>query len=150
MKLFFDTSALVKLFHDERGSELVIEWVEAKDNDIWVLELARIEFFCAVYRRRRNGEIDERQEREACDGFVDQLLTLHVEPMTQAVLYEAERLLKMHGREEGLRTLDALHLGAFSLIADYDWRFVAADFHLCRSAEKAGFRTLNPLTVEED
>lgn len=34
MKLFFDTSALVKYFHNEQGSQEVIELIENPDNDI--------------------------------------------------------------------------------------------------------------------
>ncbi len=36
MKYFFDTSALVKLFQVEKGSEIVEEIVNDPDNDLWV------------------------------------------------------------------------------------------------------------------
>lgn len=51
MKYFFDTSALVKLFQVEKGSEIVEEIVKDPDNDLWVLDLVRIEFLSSIYRR---------------------------------------------------------------------------------------------------
>ena len=51
MKYFFDTSALVKLFQVEKGSEIVEEIVNDPDNDLWVLDLVRIEFLSSIYRQ---------------------------------------------------------------------------------------------------
>jgi uncharacterized protein with PIN domain len=53
MILFFDTSALVKVFHEEKGSEVVTSLIKAKDNEVWISELARIEFLSAIFRRVR-------------------------------------------------------------------------------------------------
>jgi uncharacterized protein len=64
MILFFDTSALVKFFHEEKGSETVTNLVLSKDNEIWISELARIEFLSAIFRRFRNREVDDEQLRE--------------------------------------------------------------------------------------
>ena len=47
MNLFFDTSALVKLFRKEEGSEVVTKLITAQENEVWILELVRIEFFSA-------------------------------------------------------------------------------------------------------
>ena len=44
MILFFDTSALVKFFHEEKGFEAVTRLIVSEDNEIWISELARIEF----------------------------------------------------------------------------------------------------------
>jgi len=63
----------------------------------------------------------------------------------QAVVDEAESLLKKFGKTTGLRTLDALHLAAYLLIAEEDWAFVSADQNLCSTATSAGHTVLNPL-----
>ncbi len=52
--------------------------------------------------------------------------------------------MKNHVRTHGLKALDALHLGAFSLISEEDWAFVAADEGLCGVAEVIGYKTINP------
>lgn len=69
MKLFFDTSALVKYFHNEKGSKQVIELIENIDNDIWVSDLARVEFVSALHRKSRNGEIQDVELEQALEGF---------------------------------------------------------------------------------
>ena len=48
MILYFDTSALVKLFSDEAGSESVKQLVNNPSNEVIVLELALIEILSAV------------------------------------------------------------------------------------------------------
>jgi predicted nucleic acid-binding protein len=69
MKLFFDTSALVKFFYEEDGFDIVTDLITSKRNEIWLLELVRVEFYCALYRRFRNNEISEDQLNIAISGF---------------------------------------------------------------------------------
>ncbi len=113
MNLFFDTSALVKLFHEEKGSEAVTNLITSQNNEIWISELVRIEFFSVLFRRLRNAEF----------------------------------LLKKYGKSKGLRTLDAIQLGTFSLISEEGWIFVAADELLCEIVRDIGYKTINPLKL---
>lgn len=145
MNLFFDTSALIKFFHEEEGSDVVSELITSQENEIWILEIARIEFFSSLYRRYRNKEINDSQLKEAIEGFEEELALYHIEKLGQPIIKEAELLIKQYGNTEGLRTLDALHLGTFSLILDEGWIFVAADKNLCKVAQKIGFDIINPL-----
>lgn len=48
MKLYADTSALVKFFHSEAGTPIVSQLLENRENDIYISELAKIEFYCAL------------------------------------------------------------------------------------------------------
>lgn len=57
MNCFFDTSALVKLFHQEKGTARVEAIITDSNNVIWVLELVRLELFSAICRRFRDREI---------------------------------------------------------------------------------------------
>lgn len=145
MKLFFDTSALVKFFHEEEGSPKVTELISLHGNEIWISELARIEFASAVFRRFRNNEIDEEKVNDALSGFDEQLFSFNIEPLGHAVMKEAESLLKEYGKAEGIRTLDALHLGTFNLISEKDWFFVAADENLCKVVRLLEHNAINPL-----
>ena len=69
MKLYFDTSALVKFFHIEAGTPNVSELLENSENDIYISELAKIEFYCVLYRRFRNGDLLKKDLHDALDGF---------------------------------------------------------------------------------
>jgi uncharacterized protein with PIN domain len=145
MILFIDTSALVKFFHNEEGTEAVTEMLSSQENEIWVSELVRLEFVSALHRRFRNGEIDEKILDEAIEGFEAEITRFNMEPLSHVIVREAEDLLKRYGKEYGLGTLDALHLGCFSLISESDWLFVSADENLCKAAELMGTKVTNPL-----
>ena len=145
MNLFFDTSALVKFFHEEEGTDIVTDLILKQNNEVWISELGRLEFISAVFRRFRNKELDEGQLNTAVGSFENQIAGFNVEPLGHAVLEQAEFFIKKYGRTYGLKALDALHLGAFSLISEKDWSFVVADDNLCKVAEVIGFITINPL-----
>jgi len=145
MNLFFDTSALVKFFHEEEGTDMVTELILDGNNEVWISELGRLEFVSAVFRRFRNKELDEEQLNTAVESFENQIAGFNIEPLGHAVLDQAELFIKKYGRTYGLKALDALHLGAFSLIFENDWFFAVADDSLCKVAEVIGFTTINPL-----
>jgi predicted nucleic acid-binding protein len=118
MNYFFDTSALVKFFHVENGTDIVTRLIEDNTSEIYVSDLARLEFTSALYRRYRNNALDELKLHSALVNFESQLKSFIVEPITQVVLEESLLLLKKFGKDYGLRTLDALHLGTYSLISE--------------------------------
>ncbi|OGV63495.1 MAG: hypothetical protein A3K19_31590 [Lentisphaerae bacterium RIFOXYB12_FULL_65_16] len=150
MKLFFDTSALAKYFHDEDGTDRVTGWIQAPGHEIQVLELVRLEFLSACQRRFRNGEIGLHEMRECVGGFEEELAGFEVEPFSRVFLREAERLIQEYGKEHGLRSLDAIHLAAFSLLAENDWVFVTADAFQTRAGRAMGMHVLNPLEPTPD
>lgn len=145
MNFFFDTSALVKFFHVEDGTDVVTQLIEGTASGIFVSDLARLEFISALYRRYRNNTIDEVRLRSAITNFEKQLLSFSVEPLNQLVIDESGLLLKKYGKLYGLRTLDALHLGTFNLISEYGWCFVTADRVLEEVANLSGCLTINPV-----
>ncbi len=147
MKYFFDTSALVKLFQAEEGSELVEEIVNDPKNELWVLDLVRIEFFSSIYRRYRNKDISENDLEVVIDSFNEQLIEFNQELLGTAVLFEAEQLMSDHAKVNGLRSMDALHLGAFRILQSKNWCFVCADNRLCNIAELCKFNVLNPMVA---
>lgn len=145
MKYFFDTSALVKLFQVENGSEKVEEIVTDPDNDLWVLDLVRIEFLSSIYRRYRNKDISEKDVEIVINSFNEQLIEFNQQFLGTAVLYEAEQLMNEYAKEYGLRSLDALHLAAFRILHSKNWYFVCADDRLCNIAKFCKINVLNPM-----
>jgi len=144
MRFFFDTSALVKLFYVESGTELVTQIIEQADSEIWISDLARLEFTSALYRRYRNKDLDEIKLHIATTYFEKQSDDFNIEPLNQLVIDEAGLFLKKYGKYHGLRTLDALHLATYSLISEHGWCFVTSDAVLADVANRAGFLSLNP------
>ncbi len=145
LNLFFDTSALVKIFHKEVGSDTVMELIQLPDVNLWISELARLEFMSALHRRLRMNELTENQLEDAFNIFEEERKCFRTEPLGSGVLTEAETLIKEHARTIGLRTLDALHLATFQLISKGDWKFVVADSVLTKAATKLKIQVFNPL-----
>jgi predicted nucleic acid-binding protein len=146
MNVFFDTSALVKYFREEEGTRQVTALIQNPQNTLWIMELARIEFISALFRHYRTGGLSKAQLAIALEGFDQEYPRFQVEPLGRVLASEAERLVRKYGQTEGLRTLDALHLAAFTLIAEQDWLFVAADNTLCHVVRKENHRAYHPLT----
>ncbi|MCH8317868.1 MAG: type II toxin-antitoxin system VapC family toxin [Bacteroidetes bacterium] len=145
MNLYVDSSALVKHFHEEQGSEKVTELLNDASNEIWISELVIIEFYSALFRRFRNKEIDEEELETAIQGFEEYIKIVIIEPLRPTIVKEAERLLKQYGRNYGLRTLDALQLGTFNLIAKEDWTFLGADTKFNGLLRDMNFSVINPM-----
>ena len=145
MNLFFDTSALVKYFHDERGTKRVTALIDNPDHRIWLSELAHVEFASAIHRKFREQALNEEQLEEAFDGFTEVVRAFQVEPLGKPVSEKAGQLIRKHGRTHALRTLDALHLATYVLISEPDWRFVVADDRLHAVARQEGCALIHPL-----
>ena len=65
MKIYFDTSAIVKHFHVEQGTEQVTALIQNIDDEIWLSELVKLEFVTAPFRKHREGTIDDNRLESA-------------------------------------------------------------------------------------
>ncbi len=116
MKLYFDTSALVKYFQREEGSDEVESLVDDKTNQVWALSLALLELHSALCRRIRSKELTEDEVKEVWDCVTEVACGFNMEPISEPVVNEAHNLLARFGVNPGLRSLDALHLAGLSLV----------------------------------
>jgi len=139
MNLFFDTSALVKYFHREDGSDRVESLIDDAANAVWISDLARIEALSAFHRRFRMGEIDASNLERAVSGFEQELARFNVQPLNGMVLTEAASLIKSYSKKYSRRTLDAIQLAVFVLLQDDNWHFVLADDGLYQVLMAGGF-----------
>jgi len=144
MNVFFDTSAFVKYFNVEKGTDRVTRIITNSRNQIWLSDLARLEIISALFRKYRNHSIDEIQLNAAIQGVNDELQYFNLENLNQLVIEGSLLLLNKFGKDYGLRTLDAIHLATFELVADKKWLFVSCDLTLCKISELLGYRCLNP------
>lgn len=142
MALFlFDTSALVKRYHVEAGSDKVDEVFDNPDNILIISELALVEVTSALQRKRNQGEITASAMEHALAQFAHDVLgELIVAELTSDLIRRARRLVIEHS----LRTLDALQL-AFALeFQALRPTFVCADARLHNAAQAAGMIILDP------
>ena len=142
---FFDTSVLIKLYIEEKGSAEVIDLVKNLNGDqIAIIDIALLESRSAIRRREREGDISGPDARRILDQIEEDSTALYLVQPSSAVIGETARLLDSHP----LRTLDALHLAGCLTIqhsAPPPLIFVCADDRLCDAASREGLTTLNPL-----
>ena len=143
--LYFDTSALIKLYVEEVGTAEVLGLVEELRGDrIIILDITLLE--CRSARRReREGDISGPDANRILQQVHQDASALYlVQPSSSAVIEEASRLLDTHA----LRAYDALQLAGCLIVrrgVPSPPTFVCADGRLCEAAEFEGLQAINPL-----
>lgn len=127
MTLFFDTSAIVKIFSIEKGSEVAKNLILDTSNEVYVLDISLVELLSAVFRKYRNKEFPLENLSEIQKAIEYQFEFFNVVPLSNTMVNESKELIKKFGKEFGLRTLDALHIAGLNHIASDDWIFVTSD-----------------------
>jgi predicted nucleic acid-binding protein len=146
VRLFLDTSALAKLFVPEAGTAELSAMVSQADVEIWVSELARLEFHSLAWRRYREQSLDAQQVTTLLSELDQQLEAWQVIDLTTAVLSTARELLAEHAPQHALRTLDAIQLASFMVVLEEGAAtFVCADHRLCAVASVRGESVYNPV-----
>ena len=147
MALFYlDTSALVKLYVQEPGTEQMMRLVAPSGGHTFtVLALARVEFKAAVRQRERKGDVSHPAAEALIASMEEHLQTLYVvQLVTEAVIEEASALLDRHA----LRAYDAVQLaGCLALRGKMSESpsFVCSDRQLLQAAQHEGLAVLDPV-----
>jgi predicted nucleic acid-binding protein len=141
---FLDTSALVKLYVQEAGTDRLLRLINSSSaNRFAVLSLSLVEARSAIRRRERAGDLDQ-----DAANFVLESLQTHMESrfLRQAVndtLIDAA--LEVVDRY-ALRAYDAMQLAGclmLSAIERRPWTFVCSDRQLLEAARSADLAVLD-------
>lgn len=126
MKAFLDSSSLIKLYHQEKGSDLVIKTLSNDIEEIILSELAILEFRSALWRKIREKEIKENAAIEVIKYFQDDADNFQWILLQSDIIESASQLLMKYGNR-GLRTLDSLQLAAALTLKDEECVFLTSD-----------------------
>lgn len=148
-RYFFDTSALVKRYHTEAGTQAVDAIFSETGATFYVSRLALVESVSALCFNVRSGNFAASRltiARKALWGDVRRG-TLSVSRLLIRHLDFAQTLLLRHGPARRLRSFDAIHLGvAVDLLRQQRIdMFVSTDSTQCEIAALEGLPTINPL-----
>ena len=113
MILYLDTSALVKIYADEEGTETVeraIDEAEAVATSVVAYAEAR----AALARKLREGVFSPEEHREAAEALEEDWETLDTPEVTHALARRAGGLAE----EYALRGFDAIHLASALLVRE--------------------------------
>jgi uncharacterized protein len=133
MRVFFDSSAFVKRYIREEGTELVLSWCD-QATELCLAGIALPEIISALCRLLREKLISQLQYQH--------LKTMLLVDITDAAICDLTPKVMQHTiivlENNNLRGMDAIHVGsALSLDADI---FISADARQCAAAKKAGLR----------
>lgn len=136
MRVFFDSSALVKRYIAEAGTDEVLAWCD-KASELAVAVIAVPELISSFCRLLREGRLSQAQYAALkADLRADLADALLCETSPQ-VVQRAVAALEAHP----LRAMDAIHVGA-ALVTGADV-FVSADARQCAAAMQLGLRVVS-------
>jgi uncharacterized protein len=143
---FLETSALVKLYVREQGTNHMLQLAKRLNGSRFaILSLAEVELRSAIRRRERAGDIDPKAAT-----FVLDLFQFHIEnrflrqAVTDAVLAQATQLIDRYF----LRAYDAVQLAAWSALKlsfpGERLTFVSSDQELLAAARAEQIPNVDP------
>ena len=150
MKCYFlDSTAFVKLFVQEAGTDAIIRLMEATEDNRKLLSAGTpLEVYAALKRREREGGISYADSEAARNILRVEAARMVQQPLNPAVLEAARQLLDKHE----LRSTEALQLGAAvvarEMFQGMDIVFVSSDQRLLDGAKAEHFETMNPASEE--
>jgi predicted nucleic acid-binding protein len=140
MVIFLDTSTLVKLYFKEPDSEQLVNAVSQIADDIFLFELAKVEFTSAIWKKVRTGDMDQETALQVISCFENDYEAFSWIFADSTIVEISKNLFQKYGLTS-LRTLDALQLGAcISAKSEIDV-FLTNDAFLKELFEKEGLKT---------
>ncbi len=141
---YLETSALVKLYVRESGTERVLALANrTSENRLAILGLTQVEFRSAVRRRERNGEIPPLVATQLLETFKRHLETRFVsQTINDFVLDVASALVDRHA----LRAYDAVQLAGYVALrgsTGTDVPVFVCSFRPCASRSSPAGRNLD-------
>ena len=133
MRVFFDTSAFVKRYVSEPGTDAVLKWCD-QATEIILSAVALPEIISAFCRLRREAKITAIQYRQLKSLLLADIEDAALCDLTPVVL--AHAISSLEGNV--LRGMDAIHIGsAVALKTDI---FISADTRQLDAAKRSGLR----------
>lgn len=132
MKIFLDTSSLIKLYHEESGTtETDKIFKDFIVTGVFLSEITKIEFSSAIWKKVRTAELYTSEAVEIIDSFISDYPKYSFVKIDSALIIHSRELLSKYGMK-GLRTLDSIQLASILKIKE-DIGFVISADNLLQS-----------------
>lgn len=145
--IFLDSSALVKRYIEESGSDKVRQLMD-KAAIVAVSRLAYAETLSAIFRRRRSLAVSDDEFAVLIRDFREDWELFHVLEMNGAALHFVDEVIEKHA----LRGADSIQLSTalwFKHATKTALTFVASDNELLLAAKSVRLKTVNPQNFPE-
>lgn len=138
---FFDTSALVKRYHVETGSEKVDELFNDPESVFAISNITITEFTSAFARKLNEGIISEEDLFNCLSEFSkDIIYSFWIIDLERNHINKSIPLIIKHN----LRTLYSLQLAVFLNLSPLNPTMVTSDEILLKATLKEGFQAIKP------
>jgi predicted nucleic acid-binding protein len=145
--VFFDTSALVKRYHREVGTDVVEGAFTDPGATRMISDLSVIECYSAFAKKVRTGDITEEDFRAAIKELAEDIRSgaMQLVVFGDSDKKEAAVLIERYGLSRNLRTLDAMQLAVIKRLGSQMIQNVyCADRPFAILIEEEGFAVINP------
>ncbi|WP_342083932.1 type II toxin-antitoxin system VapC family toxin [Dyadobacter sp. OTU695] len=141
MRLFLDTSSLIKLYHEEPDSKSVDAVLDSGlVSSIILSDLSRVELLSALWKKRRTGELTDEIVREIIYLFDQDASQYKFVPITEDIIEDACNFLSKYG-VIGLRSLDSIQLATAIALKQEADLFLTSDTLLKSLLKQEQLRT---------
>ncbi|MDP2302819.1 MAG: type II toxin-antitoxin system VapC family toxin [Ignavibacteria bacterium] len=147
MNLFLDTSAVVKIYHQEKGTEKFTQYLTGISEELFLTtsDITKIELHSTLLKKYRENQIDDKNLVEVFQLVDKDFQKLSIITVDRFIKNIALSMLDSLGLKYSLRTLDSLQLASAIFSNNYsriDY-FVSSDKKFLNIA-KDYFQILNP------
>jgi len=139
MNYFFDTSALIKNYIEEKGSQKVEEILKSADS-VFVSSVTVIEESSTLRRLLNQKMLTLKEYELISDEIKFDLKYFHTVPLDDEIInLSIDIIIKFQ-----LKTLDSIQLACAIALQNEIANFVCCDLKLNNAAAKAGLKVINP------
>lgn len=140
---YFDSSALVKRYALEKGTQRVDAIFQEKDRVLIIANIGIVEIYSALSKKKREKEINEEDFTFAIAKFEEDIKekTFQFLEVDNSHILKSKNLLLKHNT---LRTYDALHLSLVLDLKALKVTLVSSDQILNEAAIAESITTVNP------
>ena len=140
MKIYIDTSSLIKLYHLEEGTDELDQFLENHFVEgIFLSETTKIEFDSAIWKKVRTKDLTDTEAREIIESFRDDYPNYSFVQVDDQLILHARDLVSKYSAS-GLRTLDSLQLASVILVESKISLAITSDKLLGSLIQKEGIK----------
>jgi len=139
MNIFCDTSALIKKYISEKGSEK-FEKILSKTDNIYVSSITEIETISTFKRLLTEKAIDKDDYQMIVKDFETDYQFFSVVSIDGQIIKKAVKMINQYQ----LKTLDSIQLGTAVFLKSEIDSFVVCDEKLIKAALKEKIKVINP------
>ncbi len=141
MKIFIDTSSLIKLYHYEVDTDRIDALLrENPISEIYLSELAKVEFFSAIWKKVRTKDLSEIHAIYLINAFKTDFSKFSFIKVQKDLIENATKLIVQYGKL-GLRTLDSIQLASILSVKEHVSFVLTSDILLKNIVERENIYT---------